>query len=135
MLRGCCRWLPFKLQQPGNRKVGSNMNKKLFNIRLNLCSGSGEPSEPNDPPTEPDITQLQNSILEMQNQINTLKENNEKLTQHNQQLFLKVTGEVTPKDKIDNLKEYKEYVGDEFFNSLSNKQQKLLITILEGEDE
>lgn len=109
-------------------------NTKLFNIRLNLCSGSGEGNEP-DENDEPDITQLQNSILDMQNQIKTLSENNAKLQQHNQELFLKVTGEVTQKDKLDNLKEYKEYVGEEFFNSLSNKQQKLLITILEGEDE
>ena len=42
---------------------------------------------------------------------------------------------IKPKEKIDSLKEYKEYVGEDFFNSLTNKQQKLLITILEGEDE
>ena len=62
-------------------------------------------------------------------------QDNAKLLQHNQELFLKATGEITPKEKVDSLKEYKEYVGEDFFNSLTNKQQKLLITILEGEDE
>lgn len=112
-----------------------SVNKKPFNIKLNLCSG--QPNESSEPTNDNDIdiTELQNSVLAMQEQIKTLTENNTKLQQHNQQLFLRVTGEVTPGETKDNLKEYKEYVGEEFYNSLSNKQQKQLITILEGEDE
>ena len=71
----------------------------------------------------------------MKTEMEKLEQDNAKLIQHNQELFLKATGEISPKEKVDSLKEYKEYVGEDFFNSLTNKQQKLLITILEGEDE
>ena len=71
----------------------------------------------------------------MQQQLNDMNEKNAKLLEQNQNLFLKLTSDVKEDNKKDDLAEYKEYVGNEFFNSLTNKQQKLLITILEGEDE
>lgn len=79
---------------------------------------------------------LQNNVLSLTEQIKSLQEKNEKLSLHNQQLFLKVTKE----NNIDNIqetkdKEYIDYVGEEFYNSLTNKQKKQLIEILEGEDE
>ena len=84
---------------------------------------------------ENDNIDLQNKLLEMQQQLNDMSEKNAKLLEQNQNLFLKLTSDVKEDNKKDDLAEYKEYVGNEFFNSLTNKQQKLLITILEGEDE
>ena len=84
---------------------------------------------------ENDNIDLQNKLLEMQQQLNDMNEKNAKLLEQNQNLFLKLTSDVKEDNKKDDLAEYKEYVGNEFFNSLTNKQQKLLITILEGEDE
>lgn len=106
----------------------------LMNLQLFGEGGQTDPIDPQD--TDPiDITELQKSMLDMKTEMEKLKQENAKLLQHNQELFLKATGEITPKEKVDSLKEYKEYVGEDFFNSLTNKQQKLLITILEGEDE
>ena len=82
-----------------------------------------------------DNIDLQNKLLEMQQQLNVMNEKNAKLLEQNQNLFLKLTSDVKEDNKKDDLAEYKEYVGEEFFNSLTNKQQKLLITILEGDDE
>ena len=84
---------------------------------------------------ENDNIDLQNKLLEMQQQLNDMNEKNAKLLEQNQNLFLKLTSDVKEDNKKDDLAEYKEYVGNEFFNSLTNKQQKLLISILEGEDE
>ena len=106
----------------------------LMNLQLFGEGGQTDPIDPQDTNTV-DITELQKSMLDMKTEMEKLKQENAKLLQHNQELFLKATGEITPKEKIDSLKEYKEYVGEDFFNSLTNKQQKLLITILEGEDE
>ena len=102
------------------------IEKKPLIMNLQLF-GEGGQTDPNDP--------QEKSMLDMKTEMEKLKQDNAKLLQHNQELFLKATGEITPKEKIDSLKEYKEYVGEDFFNSLTNKQQKLLITILEGEDE
>lgn len=112
------------------------IEKKPLIINLQLFGEGGQP-DLNDPEDiEPiDITELQKSMLDMKTEMEKLKQDNAKLLQHNQELFLKATGEIKPKEKLDSLKEYKEYVGEDFFNSLTNKQQKLLITILEGEDE
>lgn len=108
--------------------------KLVMNLQLFGEGGQIDPKDPQN--TDPvDITELQKSMLEMKTEMENLKQENAKLLQHNQELFLKATGEITPKEKVDSLKEYKEYVGEDFFNSLTNKQQKLLITILEGEDE
>ena len=82
-----------------------------------------------------DNIDLQNKLLEMQQQLNDMSEKNAKLLEQNQNLFLKLTSDAKEDKKKDDLAEYKNYVGDEFFNSLTNKQQKLLISILEGEDE
>ena len=82
-----------------------------------------------------DNIDLQNKLIEMQQQLNDMSEKNAKLLEQNQNLFLKLTSDVKEENKKDDLAEYKEYVGEEFFNSLTNKQQKLLITILEGDDE
>ena len=106
----------------------------IMNLQLFGEGGQIDPIDPQD--TDPiDITELQKTMLDMKTEMEKLKQENAKLLQHNQELFLKATGEITPKEKVDSLKEYKEYVGEDFFNSLTNKQQKLLITILEGEDE
>lgn len=110
------------------------IDKNILVMNLQLFSeGEQETNEDNNETV--DITELQKTMLDMKNQIDKLSKDNAKLLQHNQELFLKATGEITPKEKIDSLKEYKEFVGEDFFNSLTNKQQKLLITILEGEDE
>ncbi|MGL5753402.1 MAG: hypothetical protein ACRCXT_22855, partial [Paraclostridium sp.] len=78
---------------------------------------------------------LQNTVLDLQQQIEAINDKNAKLLEQNQNLFLKLTGEPKETTKTDDLAKYKEYVGSEFFESLTSKQQKLLITILEGEDE
>lgn len=110
-----------------------NIEKKLvMNLQL---FGEGEQETNEDNNETVDITELQKTMLDMKNQIDKLSKENEKLIQHNQELFLRATGEIKQKEEKDSLKEYKEYVGEDFFNSLTNKQQKLLITILEGEDE
>ena len=116
------------------------IDKNIIVMNLQLFGeGKQETNEDNkdnkDNKETVDITELQKTMLDMKTEMEKLKQDNAKLLQHNQELFLKATGEISPKEKIDSLKEYKEFVGEDFFNSLTNKQQKLLITILEGEDE
>lgn len=112
-------------------------NKKPFVMNLQLFAESGQDDKNNDKNDnkDNDDIDLQNTVLDLQNQIKAINEKNAKLLEQNQNLFLKLTGEVKETTKTDDLAEYKEYVGSEFFDSLTNKQQKLLITILEGEDE
>lgn len=112
-------------------------NKKPFVMNLQLFAESGQDDKNNDKNDnkDNDDIDLQNIVLDLQNQIKVINEKNAKLLEQNQNLFLKLTGEVKETTKTDDLAEYKEYVGSEFFDSLTNKQQKLLITILEGEDE
>ena len=98
-------------------------------INLQLFGETNDNNETNDKNID-----LQNTVLELQEQIKEMNERNVKLLEQNQNLFLKLTGDVKETKEKDNYQEYKDFVGDEFFNSLTNKQQKLLITILEGED-
>lgn len=110
------------------------MNLQLFGEgKQEINEGKQETNEDNKETV--DITELQKTMLDMKNQIDKLSKENEKLIQHNQELFLRATGEKKQKEEKDSLQEYKEFVGTDFFNSLTNKQQKLLITILEGDDE
>lgn len=106
--------------------------KLVMNLQL---FGEGEQETNEDNNETVDITELQKTMLDMKNQIDKLSKENEKLIQHNQELYLRATGEMKLKEEKDSLQEYKEFVGTDFFNSLTNKQQKLLITILEGDDE
>ena len=111
------------------------IEKKLI-MNLQLFGESGQEQEQETEQDENiDITELQKTMLDMKNQVDKLSKENEKLIQHNQELFLRATGEIKQKEEKDSLQEYKEFVGTDFFNSLTNKQQKLLITILEGDDE
>ena len=109
--------------------------KKPLTINLQLFAEKGIDEQNKQDEKENDDIDLQNTVLDLQNQIKTLNDKNAKLLEQNQNLFLKLTGEPKETSKTDDLAEYKEYVGSEFFDSLTNKQQKLLITILEGEDE
>lgn len=109
--------------------------KKPLTMNLQLFAEKGTDEQDKQDKKENDDIDLQNTVLDLQQQIQTLNDKNAKLLEQNQNLFLKLTGEVKETDKKDELAEYKKYVGSEFFNSLTNKQQKLLITILEGEDE
>lgn len=110
-------------------------NKKPFVMNLQLFAEKGQDETDNNDNTDNENIDLQNTVLELQQQIKQINDKNAKLLEQNQNLFLKLTGEVKDTKKTDNLAEYKEYVGSEFFDSLTNKQQKLLITILKGEDE
>lgn len=110
--------------------------KKPFVMNLQLFAESGQDDKDKDKDkNDNDDIDLQNTVLDLQNQIKAINEKNAKLIEQNQNLFLRLTGEVKETTKTDDLAEYKDYVGSEFFDSLTNKQQKLLITILEGEDE
>lgn len=109
--------------------------KKPLTMNLQLFAENGTDEQDNQDKNKNDDIDLQNTVLDLQQQIQALNDKNAKLLEQNQNLFLKLTGEVKETTKKDDLAEYKEYVGSEFFNSLTNKQQKLLITILEGEDE
>lgn len=114
------------------------IDKNILVMNLQLFGeGKQETNEDNNEDNNEtvDITELQKTMLDMKNQIDKLSKENEKLIQHNQELFLRATGEIKQKEEKDSLQEYKEFVGADFFNSLTNKQQKLLITILEGDDE
>ena len=110
------------------------IDKNIFVMNLQLF-GEGDQETNEDNNETVDITELQKTMLDMKNQIDKLSKENEKLIQPNQELFLRATGEKKQKEEKDSLQEYKEFVGTDFFNSLTNKQQKLLITILEGDDE
>lgn len=107
------------------------MNLQLFGEKKKEETEETKETEDN----KNDNIDIQEKYLELQTQLNNLILQNKKLTEQNQNLFLKLTSENAPKEKADSLKEYKDYVGDDFFNSLTNKQQKLLITILKGDDE
>lgn len=109
--------------------------QKPLSMNLQLFAEKGTDEQDKQDKQENDDIDLQNTVLELQKQIKVMNDKNAKLLEQNQNLFLKLTGEVKETNKTDDLAEYKEYVGSEFFDSLTNKQQKLLITILEGEDE
>lgn len=109
--------------------------KKPLTMNLQLFAEKETEEQYNKDKSENDDIDLQNTVLDLQNQIKAINDKNAKLLEQNQNLFLKLTGEPKETTKTDDFAEYKEYVGSEFFDSLTNKQQKLLITILEGEDE
>ena len=72
-----------------------------------------------------------NEVMEENTRLKTL---NDKLFNKNQEYFLKITGN-TQENQEDEVNEYEEFVGKEFYQKLSNKEKRLLQTILEGEDE
>lgn len=112
------------------------MDEQIMIMNLQLFGEKKKEDTEDKKDDKEDNIDIQEKYLDLQTQLNNLIEQNKKLTEQNQNLFLRLTSTVNEeKEKIDNLKEYKEYVGEDFFNSLSNKQQNLLISILEGEDE
>lgn len=72
-----------------------------------------------------------NEVMEENTRLKTL---NDTLFNKNQEYFLKITGN-TQENQEDEVNEYEEFVGKEFYQKLSNKEKRLLQTILEGEDE
>lgn len=86
---------------------------------------------------EEQLLELQEKLENMNKVIEEnekLKKQNEMLFNKNQEYFLKITGNISSKEE-DETNEYEEFVGADFYNKLSNKEQKMLKTILEGEDE
>ena len=112
------------------------MSKLMSNkIRMNIQLLA---SDDNDNETlEQKVIKMQEQLVKMNEVIEEnkmLKQNNELLFNKNQEYFLKITGQGQ-EEKQDEINEYEEYVGKEFYNKLSNKEKKQLQIILEGEDE
>lgn len=108
------------------------IKKQLFSMNLQLLA-----NDDNDDETlEQKVIKMQEKLLEMDKIIEenkSLKANNEMLFNKNQEYFLKITGN-NEDNKDEEVNEYEEYVGKEFYDKLSNKEKKLLETILEGDD-
>lgn len=108
-----------------------NKNKLSMNLQL-LASEEGKEET-----LEDKILKMQEKLLEFDKVIeenNKLKTQNEMLFNKNQEYFLKITGNV-PQETDNEDNEYMEYVGKEFYETLTNKEKKQLKIILEGEDE
>lgn len=109
-------------------------NKYLFSMNLQLlASDNGE----NEETIEQKVIKMQEKLLLMDEIIkenNSLKANNEMLFNKNQEYFLKITGKNDKENNDKEINEYEEYVGKEFYDNLTNKEKKLLETILEGDD-
>ena len=109
-------------------------NKNILSMKLQLLASDDN----NDDETlEDKILKMQEKLLEYDKIIEEnekLKTQNEKLFNKNQEYFLKITGNVS-QETNDEENEYMEYVGKEFYETLSNKEKKQLKIILEGEDE
>lgn len=109
-----------------------NINILSMNLQL-LASENDEDNLS----LEDKIIKMQEQLLKMDEIIEenkTLKANNEMLFNKNQEYFLKITGSVEEK-KEEEINEYEEFVGKDFYSKLSNKEKKQLQIILEGDDE
>ena len=80
-------------------------------------------------------TQEKYNQMEIDLQKKTKRE--KELEEHNQKLFLKITSPQETKEEKEDKEEqeYIDFVGEDFYNSLSNKEKEKLKVILEGEDE
>ena len=97
------------------------------------------------------LEEAQEIILQLKEQMETVQADNQQtkialeeaqkrqqeLQEHNQKLFLRVTSKVnTDEEKeTDDEKEISEYIGQDIFKELNNKEKKLLDEIIKGEDE
>lgn len=84
------------------------------------------------------IIDTQEKYNKMEIDLNNKTKREKELEEHNQKLFLKITTpQETKEEKKEDKeeKEYIEFVGEDFYNSLSNKEKEKLKVILEGEDE
>lgn len=108
-------------------------SKNRLSMNLQLLA-----SDENDDETlEEKLLKMQEKLLEYDKIIEEnekLKTQNEKLFNKNQEYFLKITGNDS-QETTNEETEYMEYVGKEFYETLSNKEKKQLKIILEGEDE
>ena len=110
------------------------MKNKLLRMNIQLLASNYN----NDKSLEEQILALQQQLEKMNEIIekNTqLEDINKKLFTKNQEYFLKITNQNNSSDEEeDEINEYEEYVGKEFYSKLSTKEKNLLHTILEGED-
>lgn len=83
------------------------------------------------------IVDTQEKYNKMEIDLNNKTKREKELEEHNQKLFLKITTpQETKEEKKDKEEqEYIDFVGEDFYNSLSNKEKEKLKIILEGEDE
>lgn len=80
------------------------------------------------------IIDTQEKYNKMEIDLNNKTKREKELEEHNQKLFLKIT---TPQEEKEDKEEqeYIDFVGEDFYNSLSNKEKEKLKVILEGDDE
>lgn len=82
------------------------------------------------------IIDTQEKYNKMEIDLNNKTKREKELEEHNQKLFLKITTPQETKEKEDKEEQdYIAFVGEDFYNSLSNKEKEKLKVILEGEDE
>lgn len=108
--------------------------KKLLSMNLQLLASNEENND--NESLEGKVLKMQEKLLEMDKVIEenkTLKTQNEMLFNKNQEYFLKITGNVSH-ETDDQENEYKEFVGKDFYDKLSDNEKKKLQIILEGED-
>lgn len=105
--------------------------------RMNLQLLASNEDNDIDETLEEKVMKMQQQLLQMNDIIEEnkkLKNLNDSLFAKNQEYFFKITG-GNNEEQDEEEYEFEEYVGEEFYNSLSNKEKKMLHTILEGEDE
>ena len=83
------------------------------------------------------IIDTQEKYNKMEIDLNNKTKREKELEEHNQKLFLKITTQQETKEEKEDKEEqeYIDFVGEDFYNSLSNKEKEKLKVILEGEDE
>ena len=83
------------------------------------------------------IVDTQEKYNKMEIDLNNKTKREKELEEHNQKLFLKITSPQETKEEKEDKEEqeYIDFVGEDFYNSLSNKEKEKLKVILEGEDE
>lgn len=111
------------------------MPKQLIRMNIQLLASD---NDDNDKDTlEEKVIKLQEELVKMNDIIEKnkqLEQLNNQLFTKNQEYFLKITNPQNTTTNSDETNEYEEYVGTDFYKTLSTKEQKLLETILEGED-
>lgn len=112
------------------------IKNNLLKMNIQLLASNDNDND-NDDTLEEKVMKMQEQLIKMNDIIEEnkkLKNLNDTLFTKNQELFLKITGE-NDEGEEDDINEFEEFVGKEFYDKLSNKEKKQLQIILEGEDE
>lgn len=106
-------------------------------LKMNIQLLAGNDDNDNNDTLEEKVIKMQEQLIKMNDIIEEnkkLKNLNDTLFTKNQEMFFKITGKSDDNEE-EEVNEFEEFVGKEFYDKLSNKEKKQLQIILEGEDE